>query len=516
MPTARWLLAFVLFAWTVPAAADAFPQTSVPASSPANDAARAMNEHRYDAAAAAYRELLKAHPDEPGVLANLGIALAMSGHEADAIAPLQRALALNPRLANARMFLGSCYLSVDEPQKAVTALKDALVQQPSSLENRRRLAEAYAAADRAEDALAELRKITEIAPRDPAGLFALGHAYNGVAQDAMATFNDRPEDLPWRQLLLADALAEDGRFTDAFALYRSSLERMPAMASIHDSIARIYQQTSHPDWAARERSQGVLPASACASRKALCEFRAGHYRIVLAGALNQLDPESRYWAARAAGALAGGAFQQLVPPPDLARPAYKQLDPLPDSRERRLIRATLARGQRRYADAIRELEAALKLAPVDPDLLAELGAAYYYARDFDKTVSTLQPLLKSRDNDPQLLSMCGEALLELQRIDDAIALLERATSLDSSNSSARLALARAYVQKGYYAAAIPLMEVELSEDTDGSLYVQLARAYKGVGNADKAAELLARSEQLQRAAQEKSAAAGQRTITPPK
>jgi tetratricopeptide (TPR) repeat protein len=502
MPTAPWLLASVLFAWTVPGAANAFPQTSVPVSSPANDAARAMNEHRYDAAAAAYRELLKARPDEPGVLANLGIALAMSGHEADAIAPLQRALALNPRLANARMFLGSCYLAVDEPQKAVTALKDALSQQPSSLENRRRLAEAYAAADRPEDALAELRKITEIAPRDPAGWFALGHAYNGVAQDAMATFNDRPEDLPWRQLLLADALAEDGRLIDAFALYRSSLEQMPAMVSIHDSIARIYQQTSHPDWAARERSQGVLPASACASRKSLCEFRAGHYRIVLAGALNQLDPESRYWAARAAA--------------ELARAAFKQLDTPPDSRERRLIRATLARGQRRYADAIRELEAALKLAPGDPDLLAELGAAYYYARDFDRTVSTLQPLLKSRDNDPQLLSMCGEALLELQRIDDAIALLERATSLDSSNSSARLALARAYAQKGYYAAAIPLMEVELSEDTDGSLHIQLARAYKGVGNADKAAELLARSEQLQRAAQEKSAAAGQRTITAPK
>jgi len=502
MSVARRVVASVLVAWTFSAATDSYAQASSPASSRANEAARAMNEHRYDAAAAAYRDLLKADPDEPGLLANLGMALAMGGHEADAIAPLQRALALNPKLANARMFLGSCYLAVDEPQQAVTALKDALVQQPSSLENRRRLAEAYAAANRAEDALAELRKITEIAPRDPAGWFALGHAYNGVAQDAMATFNDRPEDLPWRQLLLADALAEDGRLTDAFALYRSSLEQMPAMVSIHDSVARIYEQTSHPDWAARERSQGVLPASAWASRKALCEFRAGRYRIVLAGALNRSDPESRYWAARAAA--------------ELARAAFKQLDTLPDSRERRLIRATLARGQRRYVDAIRELEAALKLAPGDPDLLAELGAAYYYARDFEGTVKTLQPLLKSRGEDPQLLSMCGEALLELQRIDDAIALLERATSLDSSNSSARLALARAYVQKGYYAAAIPLMEVELSEDTDGSLHVQLARAYKGVGNADKAAELLAKSEQLQRQAQEKSAAAGQRAITPPK
>jgi predicted Zn-dependent protease len=376
------------------------------------------------------------------------------------------------------------------------------VQQPSSLENRRRLAEAYAAADRPAEALAELRKITEIAPRDPAGWFALGHAYNGVTQDAMATFNDKAEDLPWRQLLLADALAEDGRLTDAFALYRSTLEQLPAMLNIHDSIARIYDQTSHADWAARERSHGVVPISACASRRSLCEFRAGQYRTVLAAALTRADPESRYWAARAAA--------------ELARAAFKQLDALPDSRERRLIHATLARGQRRYPDAIRELEAALKLAPGDPDLLAELGASYYYARDFERTVGTLQPLLRSRGNDPQLLAMCGEALLERQHVDDAIALLERATSLDSSNSQARLTLARAYLQKEYYAAAIPLMEVDLSDDTDGSLHIQLARAYKGVGNADKAVELLARSEQLQRAAQEKSAAAGQRTITAPK
>ena len=502
MPAARWLLGSALFALAALHAANTFAQIPADTSSRASEAARAMSEHRYDDAARAYRELLRAHPDEPGLLANLGMALAMGGHEAEAVAPLERALALNPKLTNARMFLGSSYLAIDEPKKAVDALKQALSQQPSSLENRRMLAEAYAASGRAADALAELRRITEIAPRDPAGWFALGHAYNGVAQDAMATFNDKAEDLPWRQLLLADALAEDGRLTDAFALYRSTLEQLAAMVSIHDSIARIYEQTAHADWAARERSQGVLPPSACATHKPLCEFRAARYRSALTTALGQTDAESRYWSARAAA--------------ELARAAFKQLDTLPDSRERRLIRATLARGQRRYPDAVRELEAALKLAPRDPELLAELGTTYYYARDFDRTVTTLQPLLQSSGNDPQLLSMSGEALLELQRVDDAIALLERATTLDSANSSARLALARAYLQKGYYAAAIPLIEVELSDDKDGSLHVQLARAYKEVGNAEKAAALLTRSQELQRAAQERSAAAGQRTITPPK
>jgi tetratricopeptide (TPR) repeat protein len=495
----RWSLVLTVSVCTSASAYAQAPAKPRPQNDPA---ARAMSEHRYDDAAAAYRELLKSAPEEPALLANLGIALAMGGHEADAVAPLERALTLNPKLTNARMFLGSSYMAIGESKKAIAALKQALTEQPSSMENRRMLAEAYAADNRPADALAELRGITERVPRDPAAWFALGHAYNGLAQDSMATFNDSPDDLPWRQLLLADALADDGRLTDAFALYRSSLEQLPSMVSIHDSIARIYEQTSHPDWATRERSQGALAPDACVNRKALCDFRAGRYRAALTTALAHTDPESRYWRARAAA--------------ELARAAFKQLDTLPDSRERRLIRATLARSQRRYDDAVAELQAALKLSPRDPDLLAELGTSYYYARDFDRAVATLQPLLDTRRNDPQLLSMCGEALLELQRVDDAIALLERATSLDATDSAARLALARAYVQKGYYAAAIPLMEVEISDDKDGSLHIQLARAYKAMGNAEKSTELLARSEQLQRAAQERSAATGQRTITPPK
>jgi hypothetical protein len=46
--------------------------------------------------------------------------------------------------------------------------------------------------------------------------------------------------------------------------------------------------------------------------------------------------------------------------------------------------------------------------------------------------------------------------------------------------------------------------------------VQLARAYSGIGQKEKAAALLERSQALQTAAQERNAAAGQRVIAPPK
>jgi predicted Zn-dependent protease len=502
MPSGRWLLLSpLLLASVLIGPGEVFAQAPT-ASSPRAAAARAMSEHRYDDAARRYRELLQAMPDEPGLLANFGMALAMGGHEAEAVAPLERALVLNPKLTNARMFLGSSYLAIGETKKATATLKQALSEQPSSIENRRRLAEAYAAAGRPSDALAELRRITELAPQDPSGWFALGQAYNGLAQDAMATFNDNPEDLPWRQLLVADALRSDGRLTDAFALYRSTLELLPSMIGIHDSIAQIYEQTGHRDWAAQERAVSPLPPEACAKRKGLCEFRAARYRAALDAVLAGSDPESRYWQARAAV--------------ELAREAFKRLDTLPDSRERREMRATMARAERRYADAIAELQSAMKFAPGDPGLLNDLGTTYYFAKDFEKAVATLLPLVKKRPDDPRLLATCGDALLQLQRIDEAIPLLQRSANLDTSDAAVRLSLARAYIAKDYFAAAIPLLELDLSDDTDGSVHVQLARAYKGVGNEEKSAQLLERSQQLQKAEQEKSAAKGQRTITPPK
>jgi tetratricopeptide (TPR) repeat protein len=465
-------------------------------------ATRAMQDGRFDEAVRMYRDLLQALPNEAGLLMNLGMALAMGGHEGEALAPLERALTLNPDLVPARMFLGSSYLALGQPEKAIEPLKKVVAARPADAESHRMLAEAYAMSARPTDAVTELRKVTDLAPGVPHGWYALGHAYNAVTQTALGTFDNQPEDSPWRQLLVADALLADGRLTDAFAIYRAALERLPSMVSIHDSIARIYEQTGHADWAARERASGRLPAAGCARRKALCEFRAGRYRAALAAALAGTDVESRYWRARAAT--------------ELTLAAFKRLDGLPDSRERREVRATRARAERRYTDAIAELKAALALAPGDPSLLDDLGTTYYAARDFEQAVATLSPVVKINPDDPRLLVVYGDALLQLQRVDEALPVLQRAVEREPSDPMPRLALGRAHLQKGNFAEAIPLIEAQLTDDNDGSLHVQLARAYTGVGQKDKAAALLARSQDLQRAAQERGAAAGQRVITPPK
>ena len=386
--------------------------------------------------------------------------------------------------------------------EAIGPLERAVAAQPTDVESRRRLAAAYAAVGRRIDAARELRSVTELVPGHAGHWYALGQAYNAIKQEALSTFEEPPGDASWRQLLAADALLARSKLVDAFVLYRASVERLPSMVSIHDSLVRIYERTGHGDWAARERAQGARSTVDCARRPALCEFRAGRYDAALSAASSQSDPESRYWRARAAN--------------ELALAAFKRLDTLPDSPERRAVRATLARNEERYTDAIVELKAALTFAPGDPALLYELASVCYLARDFEQAVATLSPMLAVRPDDPRLLEMMGYSLLQMRRIEEALPILQRTVERNPAAPGPRLALGRAYLQTGDFAAAIPLIEAQIADDQDGSLHVQLARAYGGLGKRDKAAALLEQSQALQRAAEQRGNAAAERRVTPPK
>ena len=382
----------------------------------------------------------------------------------------------------------------------LTSLERAVTAKPADVQSRLALADAYVASGRAMDAVAQLRSATTTAPRNPAVWYALGQAYNAVKEDALRSFGQ--SDTSWRALLSADALLENGHLVDAFTLYRGAQDELPAMVNVHDSIARIYERSGHTPWATTERAKGRLDPAACGTRKALCEFRAGRFRTSLEAALAGSDPESRYWQARAAN--------------ELALAAFKQLDTLPDSAERRTIRAAVAQAEERYTDAVVELEAATRLAPTQPELVYQLASAYYAAQDFDKAIATLTPLLKSYPGDPRLLNLQGQALLQLQQPEQAVPIFERLVTRTPNDPRVRLLLARAYFQGSYYAEAVPLLEEQLPRDSDGSIHVQLARAYTALGQRDKAAPLLTKSQELQKADEERRAALARRVITAPK
>jgi tetratricopeptide (TPR) repeat protein len=216
------------------------------------------------------------------------------------------------------------------------------------------------------------------------------------------------------------------------------------------------------------------------------------------------DPEARYWRARAAT--------------ELTKEALDRLDKLPDSRERREVRAAIATADRRYPDAVKELKAALQFAPKDVALIGELGTALYLSRDYEPALAMLGPIMEQppANEDVRVLTAYGDSLLQSDRVEDAVRYLRRAFTADTSDRNASLSLARAYIRQEDFRAALPLLEWQLAGDTDGSVHVLLSRALAGLGQTEKAEAMLAKSQEIQRAAQQRAEEAGKRAITPPK
>jgi predicted Zn-dependent protease len=426
----------------------------------------AMNAGRFDEAAAIYRELVAALPNEAGLHMNLGMALAMGGHEADAVAPLERAVRLQPSLLPAQLFLGSTFLSLGNPKAAI----------------------------------APLRRVVTAKPADPSAWSLLAQAYNGIVQATLATFEESAGEDDWRTLLLADALRDDGRLGPAFSAYRRVLDKLKPTRAAHNGIATIYEQTGHGDWAAVQRGRAAKVVLDCQAQAAECAFAKARYTQVIADTARRTDPASRYWRIRAAAAL--------------TRAAFAKLEALPDSRERRVMRAELARSRGQHVESVAELKAALTFSPDEPSLLAELALSHHLARDYEQAITIERTLLERAPGDASMLALYGQSLLELQRVDEAIPALQRALALAPGDTAARAALGRAFVQKGEMAQAIPLLEPALASDEEGTLHFQLARAYQATGQADKAKPLLEKYQSLQQARRERDAASESTIVGP--
>ena len=193
------------------------------------------------------------------------------------------------------------------------------------------------------------------------------------------------------------------------------LSRRARRAAGDGHHSRFHRQLSTsrrgtPDWAAIEREKGRLSEAQCAKRRALCAFRARRYRAALTAAARAAIRSRRYWRARAAT--------------ELTKEALDQLDRLPDSRERREVRAAVASAERRYPDAVSELKAALQFAPKDPMLVAQLGTALYLSREYEPAIATLSPVVDEApaSDDVQVLTAYGDSLLQLDRVEDAVPL----------------------------------------------------------------------------------------------
>lgn len=460
-----------------------------------------MESGKFAEAAVLWGELVKAMPGNPGLLLNQGMALHLSGADAKAIPVLE--LAAKGGAPPAFLFLGASYLRTGQATKALAPLKRFAAADPRHVEARLMLVDAAGLTGQPAEALPHLEALANLDPQRPMVWYQLGRTYEELAVAEFAQLEKQfPESGPFFALL-ADSRSKVSQNRAAFFFYRRALAKSPGMRGLHAAIAEIYRRTGEPSWALSEDvAELKLGEPKCnAVKTAECAFVVGNLPQTIALARAMRTADGYYWRVRAYDGL--------------ARKAFMRLGQLPESAEGFRFQAEAHRDANRHAEAAASWREALRLMPGQPEYARELISSLLQTKEYALAQKELDPLLASSPT-ADLNFLQGDLFLAQQLPDQAIVFLKKAAAQDPRLLAARAALARALLQAGQPAEALPHATAALPIDTDGSLHFQLARAYQSAGQPERAAAAMAKYQQIQaRAKEQERMADEQAKITPP-
>jgi tetratricopeptide (TPR) repeat protein len=120
--------------------------------------------------------LVKAHPDDPNVLYNLGMALSDVGQLDSAERHLRHLVEIDPTHSNARVALGVALARQRRNADAVEVLRSALAIEPDNPHALRNLGGCLLRSGETEEAVKALRRATEVSPDDQQAWFGLAEA----------------------------------------------------------------------------------------------------------------------------------------------------------------------------------------------------------------------------------------------------------------------------------------------------------------------------------------------------
>lgn len=188
--------------------------------------------NNYSAAAQDYLKAVKLRPDNAELRADLGLMQHEAGDYAEAIKSFEQARRMKPSLYVPTLFLGIDFLRTRRAEAAVPLLIKAEEMNTRDPLPSLTLGQAYFALDEYVDAIRAYRRAIVRDPKQGSAWFGLGMAQlNEVESDARA-MTRHYADSPYAKALYAEALAEQSRYNEAAALYRSILssrERPPCM-----------------------------------------------------------------------------------------------------------------------------------------------------------------------------------------------------------------------------------------------------------------------------------------------
>jgi tetratricopeptide (TPR) repeat protein len=444
----------------------------------AREANQAMAASDFSKAVAIYSRLNRSFPDNLDIQRNLGLALHSSGRYADALRCFEEILDRAPDDKVALLFAGIELTAAHHPARAVSTLTKLINEDRSNIAALIARGQAYFISDDFSAAIRDFSQAVEGAPSNLRAWEGLGRSYIGAFQRTFQWIEvNGGSSGEWYALLGRSAL-DSGDSKRAFWLLHEAAARSPDLPGIHNSLAEIYRNTGHQDWAAIElqrEQQNKAEASLTPIRQ-------------------------RY-------------FQAI----ELQQKSAQVLDRLaqhPDTVEYHSLAGAALRLQNRDTESASEFRRAVQLSPANSALKIELSTSLWLAKDCKSAIPVVQDLLRKDPLSSEANHIMGECLDSQNHASEAIPFLRTALRSDPNLLPGEAALGRAYFHLGDYNSAVEHLRRAASLG-DPNVLFQLATACRKLGLAKESAEYLEEYKRLSLRAREANLTAISTEITAP-
>jgi tetratricopeptide (TPR) repeat protein len=209
-------------------------------------ASEAMRRGDLNSAEEGFAAAAKASPAFAEAHFNLGLVREEQGRFEEAIASLQKALSLKPRLHGANLFLGVAHYRMNRLPLAFAAVSKETAAYPKDSAAWMWEGVIQLAMDRPEEAARSLDKAAALAPDDVDILFHRGQAHLLVSKNSYEKmFKADPKS--WRvHQVLAQASSEADRPVDAITEYQEAIKLAPTQPGLHEELGSEYRSAGKP------------------------------------------------------------------------------------------------------------------------------------------------------------------------------------------------------------------------------------------------------------------------------
>lgn len=391
-----------------------------------------LQEKKPDVARKRFTALLdkdKKNTAAMGALADLAM---LEGKTDEATAWLEKANGDNPDAPAAALRLGSHYLRIGQPQKALILARKAQTANPANPDLLDLLGQSQVASKDLPGALETYSKLVNVLPKSAPAQYRLASVHMLMKNEAAAADDlkhalELQPDFLAAQMAQAELAIRQHRADDALAIARR-IQGQPANAAVGfvlEGDLLTQQQKTAQALPLYEKAFALQP-----NPKLIMII---HRLLVQSGKEKEADQRLAQWL--------------QAHPGDVQAASY--------AAERKMA-------ARQYPAAIAQFQSILKQAPNDPLVLNNLAWTYQQVHD-PKALETAEAAYRVGAANPAIMDTLGAILTERGDTKRAVPLLQKAVALVPNAPELRLHLAQALARSGDKAGARKQLEQVLAQ-----------------------------------------------------